>query len=141
MGLYPEVRMRSRVQKLFHVLKSTAEGIQPMSAMTKAIPAGVVHDHVAGTTVAGGGADTVRATATTVDTNSTEASTLMTLSRVLNCPINSKPLHAKNSPAVTSDVREIRMRAETPSRLSKNAPVTIPTAAMTKKHVPRVKPR
>ena len=133
--------MRSRVQKLFHVLKSTAEGIQPMSAMTKAIPAGVVHDHVSGTTVAGGGADTVRANATTVDTSNTEASTLMTLSKALNFPSHSKAMHARNNPTVTSEVKALPVRADTPSRLSKNAPVTIPTAAMTKKHVPKVKPR
>ena len=134
--------MRSNVQKLFHALKSTAVGIQPINATTKASPAGVVQSHSAsGAVVAGGGDATVSATAVTVDTNSTPARSLMTLSRALNFPTQRSAVHPTNRATVTDDVSGVSVRADTPSRLSRKAPVTMPTAAITKKHVPSVRAR
>ena len=69
--------MRSKVQKLFHVLRSTAEGIQPIKATTKAMPEGVRQSQGSGAAVTGGGERTVNPTAVTVETSKMPASNLM----------------------------------------------------------------
>ena len=131
--------MRSSVQMLFHVLKSTAVGIQPINAIRNAAPAAVSKSHSGHSTAgrASGGEATLSTTATTVDSTSTLARNLTSLSNVLNLPTSKRAVVATNSPTATHVVEAVPAAAEIPSKASRNAAVTSPTAATTKKPVAR----
>ncbi len=123
---------------LFHVLRSTAVGIQPIRAIKKAKPApsqGVK---------SGGGLGTVctgvfiqaAPNATTVLRRSTAAIHLIKLSNARYLPTVKSTVAQRNTPIANPGVALICSRSDAPKRLSKKAAVTMPTAPMTKKHVP-----
>ena len=134
--------MRSNVQMLFHVLRSTAVGIHPIKAIKNPrLGTKVCHPSswaARASTLGSGGDATANETAATVLTTSSAAKTLMSLSSVSNFPQSKSRVEATNRTAATQGVEGCPTHVEMPRRWSRNAAVTKPTAAATKKHVAKL---